>query len=1119
MKKVIIGCLAVFALSNSHAFENIKLIEEIKMPGKKGYPSILAADSKNKIVYVASSKKAWHYDIEEKKWNELYVPFKQVLRMRIDGMGNLLALNKQGEIWLKPHKNNKWRLLTKTKQASDFDLDSVGRIWFFNGALNLLTATGQPQYSFGKYPKNSKISINRHSDSIAILGGNTIIVVNERGRKLGGVEAKGIISIALDNYMWLYAGTAKSSIIEMSPKLKTKGNFGRKGKNRGEFNFPCDIAIDNDQNLWVLDAKNRRIQSFEVENKDKIIFSSPSKFSKWSFDKGKKTPFFTDPAVIKQDAQKSGNMFVLVNKGKKAGIYIMNNEGSISQLGTVKNQKGKPVAPSKIISITSDSKGKFLYILSRKEMLILERKTLKLNATVSFKKSAVKNPRDLIYANEKLYVMDLKQIHTYTEQGIYLASYGPNTGKSIAPNTFTKLSKIHYNKEKDRLFVLDSGIPGIWILDSKGKYLSIIAQGKTKEKGALGSFINPTDFMLDPHNNLIVLDQNYIEAFEEVQPNKYTFAHRKGLSKEEISKNQSIAWAKMDKSTEFFFANSNQQSIYKFNINYTPGYTRNWVLKDMKGAVKITMESDDPKMEHFLYRSTPKQPDKYTSLGEIKPGKSFFDKNLEGNTTYYYQMASKSLWSKNMSPMSLVKSFVLTVANQPTFKISNVKINPIYSANYKYFAKNPIGKATIKNTSSKVFQNIKVGFLIKEFMDFPTEKAFSSFAPGQEESIDLRAVFNNKILEISEDTPIQTELTVTYFDKDEQREIKKTTESKIYSRNALIWDDLARLGNFVTPKDPPVVDFVKEGYWAMDKKLGLDGNKTISPELAKLFAIWNILGLSQAKYLPDPTNPYAKSSEIMNQVDYLQYPRETLQRKTGDCDDLVTLLATIGEVIGAETAFADLPGHILIAFNTGIEAGKKTLTDAPIDMYEEINGTLWIPIEATLTDSSLIEAWTEGKRVFTEEKATKKLRVLETKQAWEKGFAPATLPESKAREKADMGKANMDKINVNFSNTKAKLLELWEKHLKAKSENDNNMKEDLAFISIKFEEYSKAQDLLKELLKAQPDNIRAMNNLANIHVLAKNYKDAIALYEKAMEIDPYDWEVRTNLKLLKEVKK
>ena len=76
--------------------------------------------------------------------------------------------------------------------------------------------------------------------------------------------------------------------------------------------------------------------------------------------------------------------------------------------------------------------------------------------------------------------------------------------------------------------------------------------------------------------------------------------------------------------------------------------------------------------------------------------------------------------------------------------------------------------------------------------------------------------------------------------------------------------------------------------------------------------------ISGLVYVIDPSTPYLEYSKTGGAVDFLQFPRHTLDYKAGDCDDLSILFNSLLESIGIKTAFITVPGHIFTAFNINI---------------------------------------------------------------------------------------------------------------------------------------------------------------------------------------------------------
>ena len=123
--------------------------------------------------------------------------------------------------------------------------------------------------------------------------------------------------------------------------------------------------------------------------------------------------------------------------------------------------------------------------------------------------------------------------------------------------------------------------------------------------------------------------------------------------------------------------------------------------------------------------------------GEAKPAEAFTETIT----------AEAGPASRNVAPMEIVP----------------VELSYIFSANYKYYIKNPVGRIAVQNNTESAFSNVKVSFFLKDFMDFPSDTIVKEIAPHSKAQVDLMATLNNRLLNINEDTPIQCQLTMTYY--------------------------------------------------------------------------------------------------------------------------------------------------------------------------------------------------------------------------------------------------------------------------------------------------------------------------------------------------------------------
>lgn len=101
------------------------------------------------------------------------------------------------------------------------------------------------------------------------------------------------------------------------------------------------------------------------------------------------------------------------------------------------------------------------------------------------------------------------------------------------------------------------------------------------------------------------------------------------------------------------------------------------------------------------------------------------------------------------------------------------------------------------------------------------------------------------------------------------------------------------------------------------------------------------------EYKVDPDSSYAQLSENETATDYLQFPVQTLDYQTGDCDDMSILYSSMLEAVSVETAFITTPGHIYIAFNLGLNKKQAQRIFSNTENIIFMEGKGWIPVEVT----------------------------------------------------------------------------------------------------------------------------------------------------------------------------
>jgi hypothetical protein len=513
--------------------------------------------------------------------------------------------------------------------------------------------------------------------------------------------------------------------------------------------------------------------------------------------------------------------------------------------------------------------------------------------------------------------------------------------------------------------------------------------------------------------------------------------------------------------------------------------------------VKITWSAQDARYvnSYLVYQ---KSGDKFTKIAETATPE-YLQNNLTPGTAYTYYIAARSIDGIESEKFQVQATTL--VDNRAPLDIDAAELSNVFSNSYKLYEQDGVGQIKLTNNTPHPMSEIKVSFVLNNFMDFPTETRIDSLPPGESRQVRLKAVFNNNILTLTEDTPVQAKLEASYFENGQHRIYSKIKTINIYDKHRLGWDERGRYAAFITPKDPLLINFTR----SVASEFGATKEPT---QLAA--ALFNTLGALGVTYVQDPANPYQITSNKTDYVDYIQYPRETMQRKSGDCDDLVALYSASLESLGIPTRVLLVPGHMLMMFATGVEAPADGYTMN--EMYVAHDGMLWIPVEVTLVGKSFIKAWEAGAAAYYREK-NKGLSIFDVHEAWGK-FKPASLPEDPWKP-APM---NREAIERAFPGDLLSVLKIssqtvTRRHLLAIEKNPDDMVAHLqvGIILARQGDRAEAMKYFDKIIEAEPGNAAALNNQGNLHMLDGQYADAQRTYADAAKADPKDVEILINL--------
>ncbi len=480
---------------------------------------------------------------------------------------------------------------------------------------------------------------------------------------------------------------------------------------------------------------------------------------------------------------------------------------------------------------------------------------------------------------------------------------------------------------------------------------------------------------------------------------------------------------------------------------------------------------------------------------------------------YYglYQAATISLglglrldaeaWAPNPSSSdgSILQPLVAGSSTTDKLCIAKAELDPIFPILFKYYDEHPVGKAVLHNGLQKAVEGVELSYFVNQYMDNPKVCAtIGRIEPGADAEVDLAALFNDKLLGVSEGTKVSAKLALGYSVEGRAWRDETTQTVRVFDRNASMWDDDRKAAAFVTSKDQTVLRFAKN-VLAMTKERD---SRAINSKLLAAMAFHEATRLYGLSYVVDPTNSYAAVLNDKTVVDYLQFPRQTLDYKGGNCSALSILYCALLESVGIETAFITVPGHIFMAVNLDISPADARKGFASSDDLVIAGDKVWLPIETTARDSGFVKAWQAAAKEWRENYAKGAAALYPVHEAWALyepvGFASdmgdIELPD-KDKFAAVYGKELSGYIDGQIYAQVDTLTQAI-----AKSQRSPRSLNNLGVLYARYGLSEKAKALFEE--SAKTGYVPSIVNLGNLRFMAGDYVQALASYDQARKLAP-----------------
>ena len=318
-------------------------------------------------------------------------------------------------------------------------------------------------------------------------------------------------------------------------------------------------------------------------------------------------------------------------------------------------------------------------------------------------------------------------------------------------------------------------------------------------------------------------------------------------------------------------------------------------------------------------------------------------------------------------------------AAEPRLEIAPPSLRPVFPVLFRHYDDNAFGDVVIVNEESGRIEDVEIRFFVTQFMDAPR----LTFTADQLDrnatlSVPIYALFEDSVLDITEGTSVNAQIQVSYTFRGTRFETSRSETLRIVDRNSIQWDDDRKAAAFVTAKDTNVLRLSRSVAAVVRENKSSAFNLPVRTAIG----LFNALQAHSLSYVIDPQSSYEELSQQGTAVDYVQFPSQTLEFQSGDCDDLSVLYAALLESVGIRSAFVTTPGHIYVAFDTNMSQREAERTFSQADRLIMRDGRAWMPVEITLVEDDFFNAWITGARQWREASDAGVANFISVQDAW-----------------------------------------------------------------------------------------------------------------------------------------
>ncbi len=302
-----------------------------------------------------------------------------------------------------------------------------------------------------------------------------------------------------------------------------------------------------------------------------------------------------------------------------------------------------------------------------------------------------------------------------------------------------------------------------------------------------------------------------------------------------------------------------------------------------------------------------------------------------------------------------------------------------------------LAKTVFKNNTNGRITNLKFRYKLGEYADWLASDTYPAVDPTQT-VVDLyHPILSSACARLTSQAPARLEMECEYTDAcGDKQQLQETKNIKLMGRHEFIFSDMTaeeRTGAFqdedtlspllaawVSRQDDPVSRLAS---MANRRAGGLGASQDDDSCLKVMQALYDVMRIIHISYQHPQAMADPSMSYDLKLVQSLQYPRDTIQKKSGTCIDLAILYAALLNSVNIKPYLVSKDGHCF-----------------PIG---QMPGGRFIPVEATgvgdgyAKSMNFAQAVESGVKTWKEVNRTGRFTLIDLRRCWVNGVSNPEL--------------------------------------------------------------------------------------------------------------------------------